>query len=330
MTNTIYFPQKNWNFYDTLLKKLGKLDSNSSNEKFNKENKEAYLFLADINLININSNGSEILSIELSELGRKYYLNKFCTNEINEANDLIKTTLLNYSLVQLIIRLFWGKSNINSDNVFNLLIHHKINCKKQYIGTFLSLLNKFEIITYSKKHNTVKINTESIDISESKDYIVSPQTPYSNLMKIKQMISEGNEEICWFEKHFSPKMYELLASYSNCSRINKINLLTGYNQITDVTRNEFKRLKQELSHKEISIDHKILLDKTTINTIHGRWFISKDKVFNIPPINTVLQGQVDEIILRKSKPDFESWWKQSKNIIDDWNEIKLKLGENNE
>jgi len=330
MIDLQYFPQKNWNFYENLLKTLGKVDSKIFDETWKKNIKEGYCFLAEINLVNLNSKESTNKFIELSETGRQYYLNRFCTNEINKANELIKTNLLNYPVVQLIIRLFWGKSNINSNNVFNLLIHHKVDCKEQFIGTFLSLLNKFEIITYSKKHNMIKIKTEPIDIFKSNDYIVSPQTPFSNLMKIKQMISESEDEICWFEKHFSSKMYELLATYSDGSKINSINLLTGNTHINENSRNEFKRLKDELKNKKIVLVHKILLNKEILNQIHGRWFISKEKIFNIPPINTILQGQVDEIILRKSKPDFELWWKQSKDIIDDWNEIKLKLGEKNE
>ena len=37
------------------------------------------------------------------------------------------------------------------------------------------------------------------------------------------------------------------------------------------------------------------------------------------------------ISLRQSfGPDFDEWWKKSCDIVDDWNQIKKVIGENNE
>ncbi len=136
------------------------------------------------------------------------------------------------------------------------------------------------------------------------------------------MFSDADGHIYWFEKHFSPKMYELICQYSDGNNVSKILLLTGTAHIDEGVRNEFKRLQEELGGKEIFISHRVIVDKKILNRLHGRWFISSSSIFKIPPIDTILQGQADEIILRKEDPGFSEWWDQALDIVDDWNKIK--------
>jgi hypothetical protein len=320
-------PKQSWNWYEEILKKLGNNEIIDLSEK-----SHTIEFLHEIGLIRISttqlgSNGKPL--IELTDNGKEYYISKYCTNEQSKTKEIITKIIEDYRPVKLMIQVFWGNPNVKRENVKNLLCHHKIIDNSFNIGHFLSVLNYYNIISYSKKHQSIKINTEPIEIEENTDYFVSKSKPYSNLLKIKKMIEEAKENINWFEKHFSSKMYELLSYHADGNKIKNIKILTGIEHIDDNVRNDFKRLKKELQNKGIAIEHRIMIDKSLVNSIHGRWFITKKYTYNIPPINTILQGQSDEIILREKGPDFNKWWNSSCDIVKDWNEINKCIGEKN-
>jgi hypothetical protein len=51
------------------------------------------------------------------------------------------------------------------------------------------------------------------------------------------------------------------------------------------------------------------------------WLITEDVIYNIPPINTLYQGQYSEINKTENTPPFNEWWEQGKELVSDWNEI---------
>lgn len=319
------FPKYSWNKYEEIIKKVGSNVTLDQSEK-----SHDIQFLQEIGIICIRTtqlanNGKPL--IEFTESGKEYYLSKYCTNKDAKANEIITGILEDYRPVKLVVQVLWGNSNIKRGNVKNLLCLHNIIDNKFNIGHFLSILNNFGIISYSRKHQTVKINSDPIEMEEKKDYFISKSKPYSNLLKLKKMIEDAKEKINWFEKHFSPKMYEFLSYYTNGNNVNEIKILTGIEHINESVRNEFKRLKKELRNKGINVNHKIMIDKSLVNNIHGRWFITKEYIYNIPPINTILQGQSDEIIIREKSPEFDNWWSNSADIIDDWNNIESLIGD---
>jgi hypothetical protein len=67
-----------------------------------------------------------------------------------------------------------------------------------------------------------------------------------------------------------------------------------------------------------------------LNSIHGRWFLTSDVKYKIPPINTLLQGQTDEIQTTTQDPPFEEWWGKSVDLIKDWDKIEKVLKEKSE
>jgi len=319
-------PKYSWNEYESLIKKIG----NKSLEDIEKATDVKLSFLMNLGLIKNSTDKSTNKSwYELTDMGKKYYVNNFCTNQKDEAAAIIKDLLEKTKPVSIIKQILWGKPNVTKDNVKNLLCHHDMAEQDNNLGSFLLILNKFKIISYSKKHNKIRILAEPEEVSTMEDYFVSESKPYSNHLKVKQMIQCAEDSIFWVEKHFSPKIYELLSYYADGNNLKSIRLLTGIQHITPETRKEYKKLKKELSNREIKFTHRIVTDKKLLSQLHGRWFISTNYVYKIPPINTILQGQTDEIIKRAKAPNLRSYWDHSCDFIDEWNKINISIGDTN-
>ena len=93
----------------------------------------------------------------------------------------------------------------------------------------------------------------------------------------------------------------------------------------DKFRKLFKDFKEELKNKGITVEMRILLDPEIISQFHDRWIISKNKCYNVISTDTVFRGQYSEIKETKNKPPFEKWWKEGKDIIKNWNDIRNNL-----
>ena len=273
------FPKFDWTEYDGIIEKIGN-HINLSTQK-TKDLYHSLSFLIELGFVKNVSNSLTQNKIELSETGKYYFIKRYCANQEDESNEILRHSLEDHKAVKLILQVLWGNPKITKENIKNLLCYHKIIENNSNIGSFLSILNRFGIITYSKKQNKIKINSEPLEISNKKDYFIVKEKPYSNLLKIKKMIQEADGNIFWLEKHFSPKIYELLSFYADGNCIKEIKILTGTEHIDDSTKSEFKRLKEELENKGINIFHKIITDKDTLNGIHGRWFKTNNYIYSI-------------------------------------------------
>jgi hypothetical protein len=321
-------PNYSWKNYDEIIEKMGR---NVDSMKINVNNFEfkmmdlIYIGVVDVKMEKIGEEHAK-----LSAAGKEYFLKKYCNNQEFEADEIIRKLLEKSAPVRLLIQVFWGQKRISKENIQKLLAHRGLIDSDANIGNFLAILNKFRIITYDKKNNSIKIIAEPYEIEEKKDYFVDKTKPYSNMLKLKKMIQESKQYIYWFEKHFSIKIYEYLSVNTDGSKIKEVRILTGPEHIDLTTRDEFKRLQEELLNKKIDIRHRIILNKDLLNSIHGRWFLTSDVKYKIPPINTLLQGQTDEIQTTTQDPPFEEWWGKSVDLIKDWDKIEKVLKEKSE
>lgn len=350
-----HFPGSSWKEYEKVIKELGLNSGLKSSYVTNSSLRKKLYFLEDIGFVeekyikNLSSRGKLYFlmatglieeknkSIEklfiLSKAGNDYFDAKFVLNNDKKADQILKKQLFNYEPVQVICQILWGKKNLNKESIYNLLssrdhIDPKI-FKLDDLGSFLMLLNKFDMIKYSKKNNTIvilynpEIEAQAPDFNE---YYIDKGKPYSNLLHFKKCIRACKQYIWWFEKHFSKKIFEIIVEEADAAKVEEIKLLFGTVHINENVRSEYRRLKSELDGRGIKTEFKVICDKNILHNIHGRWITAKNVCFKIPPINTILQGQADEISKTENRPEFEQWWEEGKDIITEWNEIQKYLG----
>ena len=91
-----------------------------------------------------------------------------------------------------------------------------------------------------------------------------------------------------------------------------------------------------MANRNINSEIKVIIDSKTKSSIHDRFIITKYDSYNIPSPDIIARGQLSEISKSankdKLKKEFDDLWNKSKDIIQDWNDIKdkLKQGENSD
>jgi hypothetical protein len=309
-------PTSPWKYYEELILKIGRNEEYDPNP-FSDE----ICFLKDLKFISSDDT-------KLIDDGMGYYIAKFVNNDNSASDEILYNALIHYKPVQLICQILWGVENVSKKSIYNLLcLRDYVNPKDNEIddlSSFLMILNKTKIISYCKRMKTIAIlynPNKELENDDFESYFVDTEKPYSNLLIIKNIVRACNKYIYWFEKHFTKKIFEILIEETDGTKIDELRLLFGIVGINIKMRKEFKRFKSELENRGVYVELRVICDRRILDIIHGRWILSQNLCFNIPPTNTILQGQADEIKKTKNRPPFESWWRDGKNLINEWNEI---------
>ena len=94
-------------------------------------------------------------------------------------------------------------------------------------------------------------------------------------------------------------------------------------------RHSFERFKKEFKDDNIECEMRIIADNSLASEIHDRWILSKNASFNIPSPDIVARGQCSEVKKTNNTLPFEDMWKNSLDIITDWNEIEKLIQNRN-
>ena len=70
---------------------------------------------------------------------------------------------------------------------------------------------------------------------------------------------------------------------------------------------------------------RILINKNTLQELHDRYLLSKNKSFIIPSPDVVSRNQLSSIKETNSNIPFEEYRNEGIDLISDWNKIKEKL-----
>jgi len=139
--------------------------------------------------------------------------------------------------------------------------------------------------------------------------VVKPEEPYSNVIKLRQLLRESEEYIWWIDPHFSARGLEELIASINPALVREVRILSGPANIDKRAKHDFTRFHEELSNKGIDAEWRILRGFS-----HDRFIINKNVCYNVPPINSLLQGQYSEISQTPNKPPFGQWWDKAITI----------------
>jgi len=187
----------------------------------------------------------------------------------------------------------------------------------------ISKLNQLGKENKAQHRNTIKtiIEIANKSILPTGTQLISPEKPFINRKIFWDIIKSFSKHIYWIDKYFSKAGFELLSESLNFKNIKKIYILMSVDKTNEKLKNIYKDFKKEMKSKNIICELRVITDKKVISSIHDRWIISKNCCFNVPSTDTILRGQYSEIKKTSNKPPFMEWWKKSKDIITDWNEM---------
>ncbi|MFQ5963784.1 MAG: DUF262 domain-containing protein [Candidatus Scalinduaceae bacterium] len=218
------------------------------------------------------------------------------------------------------------KYNNNKDQYLDILKTHFIN-QKAY--DYLIEDNFEEFISEREKTIISKIK-KIIDYDEVKKEktLISPANPFTNRIIFLNMLKSCDEYVYWLDKYFSHYGLELLAE-SITNNVKEIKVIMSIDKVDDSFRSLFKNFKKEMANRSINSKLKVIIDSKTKSSIHDRFIITEYDSYNIPSPDIIARGQLSEISKSsnkdKLKKEFDDLWNKSKDIIQDWNDIKDKL-----
>jgi hypothetical protein len=275
---------------------------------------EADKILAELGLVD---NGA------LSDTGNDYYMAQFVLDSDDEVAKALATVLKQQLSVNAFCEKLWGKGDVPVQGGVALLmqIHHSTD--EPSAKRWLDLMNRSRLIVYNRASPTIRIlynpselvtPAEDAERERSKSHVLSPDTPFGNLLALRELIRAARGSIRWYEQHMPPKVLEILHREVDGSNVSELRLLSGPDNVTADAKQEFKRFRTDMAGRGVNAEWRVLTKKGA-REIHGRFFISEGLSRNIPPLNTILAGRTDEILQSEVGADeFDAWWARGEDI----------------
>jgi hypothetical protein len=220
------------------------------------------------------------------------------------------------------------KDKYQSEDEFkNILNTHLIN-ERSFDCLLSDDFEKFIV----EREKSIKDKLKSIlEVSEleSQNTLISPDSPFSNKIAFINTLKSCSEHIYWVDKYFSQMGLELLSKSVEQGKVKDIKIIMAIDKVDDKFRDLFKDFKEEILNKKITCELRVITDTKKKALIHDRFIISKYDSYNIPSPDIIARGQLSEISKSQNKvklnEEFNKLWKDSKDIIADWNSIKENM-----
>jgi hypothetical protein len=251
----------------------------------------------------------------LSAAGRVVEDAYWIDHDPERALDTIRISLIKLPPVQVLVQSLHAKGNVPVEGALHILMKHGLATTEDLspLRAMLDMLNPFNILKYSRKHQSVRSAMPGYEPDASPTVrAVEPDRPYGNLRQIRGVLRECKDYVWWADPHFSKKGLEPLHDEVGGGNFTTIKILSGPSQASADAAKDFARFQTELAALGITTSWRIVADKG--RTWHDRFIVTANKAWNVPPINTIYKGDYSELIRTDVRPPFEEWWKVGSDL----------------
>jgi len=272
---------------------------------------DEYEFLCDLGIIDAVNTG------ELTDIGKVLFEAIFIRRDSAEEEKILQGLLIDFPPTEAIQQYLWGVSDITPDQVLTVLktTGFWVFEDKKLLTHYLDLLNLAKIIKYDRKNRKIVILISSDVVKVPRSVYIDPARPYGNVYWAKRLLAECEGFIYWLDKHFMKEAFDWIYTIADANKINDVKILSldlGEGNLNKQAKKDYKRLKEELSQKKISLEWRtILSDK--VKDAHDRWIIGDNGyIRNIPDVNTILSGKRSEMVKSDNYAEilssFRNYW----------------------
>ena len=131
------------------------------------------------------------------------------------------------------------------------------------------------------------------DEGASETYL-DPKRPFTNVLALRRVIRELRGSVLWYEQHMGIKTLEILIEEIDRDNVNELRLLSGPAHVTDRVKESFERFATELQHDGVNAEWRVL-PTDFARQFHARVLFDEESIWELPPLNALLQGTVDSI-----------------------------------
>ena len=253
---------------------------------------------------------------KLTDAGLALFKLAWVMRKEKEANQALAQALRQLTPIQVIEQELRGLGPVPEDGVLDLLLHHRAvpaGTSVAHIRPTLRWLNSTDVLVYSTKLKAVRSLAPAPDAALAGEVqaiaaMISPRTPFLNLVKLRRVIRPLKGTIWWADPHFGVRALEELAEQLDLDAVTEVRIVSGdaENVVTSRSLKEFERFREEMENHNIRSEWRV--DPKDKRDWHDRWLADDKVAWNVPPINTLLKNDYSEISPAAERPPFDEWW----------------------
>lgn len=309
----VAIPSKGWASYEAAVKAIGERRGTSVVADLP--------FLREIGLVEAEE------PVRLTEAGREYFDARYIRLDEESATKVLTHVLLLVPPVIAVAQLLDGVAGASRNSIETVLRSQGFGegLKDRNIGFFVSLLDRANILRYSKNTGAVEVLAHVAASEEPPPSVfISPTTPYGNRVWLRRVLAEGEGSLSWLDKHFTTAALEVLWEAVDGHRVSQVRILSlyleDYHSGRKVKR-DFGNLVAEFGNRGVDLEWRVI-DSKLIRDTHDRWVISETSARNIPNVNAIFSGQHSELNRSDQRVElakvFDEYWSQAVDIATVW------------
>jgi hypothetical protein len=253
----------------------------------------------------------------LTDAGRGLFRLAWVLGKHEDAEQALAQAVRLLTPVQVIEQELRGMGPVPEDGVINLLHQHRalpMDLSANTIRPMLRWLNANGVLVYSTKTKSIRSLAPAPDAALAGEVqaiaaMISPKTPYRNVVKLRRVIRPMRGVVWWADPHFGARALEELAEELETTEITEIRILSGdqASVLSDKSGKDFKRFSDEMSQKGVTAIWRVDPQRDW----HDRWLADDKTAWNLPPVNTLYKNDYSEISPASERPPLQEWWDRS-------------------
>jgi hypothetical protein len=256
---------------------------------------------------------------DLTEAGRALFKLAWVLRKSDEAEQALGQALRQLTPIQVIEQELRGLGPVPEEGVLDLLRQHKAvpaGTAIEDIRPTLRWCNHVGVLRYSNKLKAVRSLAPAPDAALAGEVqaiaaMVSPKTPYLNVVRLRRILRPLKGIIWWADPHFGARALEELAEELDTTVVSEVRILSGdaENVVSAKSMKDYERFRAEMANKGVAVEWRV--DGKSTRDWHDRWVADDKSVWNVPPINTLLKNDYSEISPASERPPLNEWWGRS-------------------
>lgn len=176
----------------------------------------------------------------LTESGRALFKLACILRRDAEAQQALAQALRQLTPIQVIEQELKGLGPVPEDGVIDLLCHHKAvnpGLSAVDVRPTLRWFGKWGVLAYSTKLKTVRAVAPTADSTiageiQAMASMVSPRTPYLNLVRLRRVLRPLKGIVWWADPHFGARALEELAEELDVNAVSEVRMALSTGQCT--------------------------------------------------------------------------------------------------
>lgn len=265
--------------------------------------------LSDLGLIDRNG---------LTPEGERLYMAMYVTQDREAAGEALGDVFKRQPVVHALLEALWPIGTAPVSGAVNMLKRLTRHQNEQYARRWLNVLNTAGLVAYNHNNPSVRVlfnpgelvpPAEDEERERERAHLLSRDTPYGNLMALRELLRAARRSIRWWEQHMPAKVLEVLYRELGGGNVQTVRLLSGPANVSQDLKDDFKRFRSEMKKQRgVEVEWCVLTRQEAFEH-HDRFFITEGMSRNLPPLNTILAGSTGEILPSElTAGDFDRWW----------------------